>query len=89
MDSAKSMPALTRRVSISMGWSRRRSIAAEGGQDFIKIGGNEDFVVFKIVEPKEIASINSEHGYRESEKLVGKINDLVGKFLDKYEKAMF
>lgn len=41
------------------------------------------------VEPKEIASINSDHGYRESEKLVGKINDLVGKFLDKYEKAMF
>lgn len=39
-------------------------------------------------EPKEIVSINSDHNYRKKDELIKEVNDLVGGFLDKYEKVL-
>lgn len=36
-------------------------------------------------EPKEIFSIDSDHNYRIHEHLINEVNNLIGKFLDKYQ----
>lgn len=42
--------------------------------------------VFGIAsEPKELASINSDHDYRKHPELIDEVNVIVGRFLDKYE----
>jgi len=37
-----------------------------------------------VLEPKVIYELNSEHDYRRRENIVTEVNDVVGKFLDKY-----